>query len=287
VSGGVLLVAKPEGVTSHDVVALVRRRLSEERGTRVKVGHAGTLDPFATGLLLVLVGRATRVQRFLMGLAKTYRAVARLGFRSDTGDRDGRIEPGRTPAEPLALPTGELLQRPPAYSAVRVDGERLYARARRGDAVEGAPRAVRVHRFEHLWRAGDRVGLEIECSAGTYVRQLVAGLDDAYCETLERTRIGPFRLEDAAGPEEGGTLLPLAEALAFLPERPLMGDEAERARHGVGVPVTPATAHERGAALTDAPRHAIDAVRMTFAGELVAVGEPRGEVLRPTVVFSA
>src|SRR3954467_14719145 len=111
---GVLLVAKPAGVTSHDVVARERRRL----GKGVKVGHAGTLDPFATGLLLVLVGSATRAQRGLMELPQTYRAVARLGWPSDTGDRDGElVETGRVPSE-LGLPVGEMLQRPPAYSAV-------------------------------------------------------------------------------------------------------------------------------------------------------------------------
>ena len=163
---GVLLVAKPAGVTSHDVVAGVRRRL----GKGVKVGHAGTLDPFATGLLLVLVGSATRAQRFLMELPKTYRAVARLGWTSDTGDRDGAlVETGRVPSE-LSLPVGEIMQRPPAYSAVKVGGERLYAKARRGAPVEGEPRLVTVHRFEELWRDGDRVGLELEVSSGTYVR---------------------------------------------------------------------------------------------------------------------
>src|SRR5690606_6672091 len=125
---GVILYPKPAGITSHDVVARVRRRL----GKGVKVGHAGTLDPFATGLLLVLVGRATRVQRFLMALPKSYRAVARLGWRSDTGDRDGKLEhTGRVPDE-LVLPTGPMMQRPPAYSAVKVGGERLYRKARRG-----------------------------------------------------------------------------------------------------------------------------------------------------------
>src|SRR5919112_2711746 len=117
---GVLLVSKPAGVTSHDVVADVRRRL----GRGVKVGHAGTLDPFATGLLLVLVGRATRAQRFLMALPKTYRAVARLGWTSTTGDRDGELtETGRLP-ERLELPVGEQLQRPPSYSAVKIGGGR-------------------------------------------------------------------------------------------------------------------------------------------------------------------
>src|SRR6266480_7560186 len=124
---GVLLVDKPAGVTSHDVVAATRRRL----GRGVKVGHAGTLDPFATGLLLVLVGRATRAQRFFMALPKTYRATARLGAVSSTGDPEGEIEvTGVVPPEPLDLPTGRLRQRPPAYSAVKVGGERAYRRAR-------------------------------------------------------------------------------------------------------------------------------------------------------------
>src|SRR3954447_8806628 len=124
-SAGVLLVAKPAGVTSHGVVARERRKL----GKGVKVGHAGTLDPFATGLLLVLVGAATRAQRFLMELPKTYRAVARLGWISDTGDPEGElVHTGRVP-EKLELPTGELMQAPPAYSAVKVGGERLYAKA--------------------------------------------------------------------------------------------------------------------------------------------------------------
>ena len=260
---GVLLVDKPAGVTSHDVVAAVRRRLGRE----VKVGHAGTLDPFATGLLLVLIGRATRAQRFLMALPKTYRAVARLGWRSDTGDRDGVLrETGRVP-ERLELPTGELMQRPPAYSAVRVGGERLYERARRGEAIEGEPRPVTVHRFEELWREDDRVGLEIECSAGTYIRQLVADLGDAYCEELERTAIGPFRLEDA-DPER---TVPLAEALGFLPERPLAEEEALRVSHGGRLPA----AGEAGP------------VRLTAGGELVAIAEPRAELLAPVVVFAA
>ena len=119
-------------------MAGVRRRL----GKGVKVGHAGTLDPFATGLLLVLVGRATRVQRYVMALPKRYETVARLGWTSTTGDRDGELAPGRMPAEPLPLPTGRLRQRPPAYSAVKVGGRRAYALARAGEAVEPAEREV-------------------------------------------------------------------------------------------------------------------------------------------------
>jgi tRNA pseudouridine55 synthase len=233
------------------------------RGT--KVGHAGTLDPFATGLLLLLVGRATRAQRYFMALPKTYRAVARLGWRSDTGDREGRLEQtGRVPGR-LELPTGELMQRPPAYSAVKVSGERAYRRARRGEEVETAQRPVTVYRFEELWREGERAGLEIECSSGTYVRSLVADLGDAYCEELERTAIGPFRLEEA-DPER---IVPLSEALAFLPQRQLGEEEASAVAHG-----------RRVAGDAEGP------VRLTLGGDVVAIGEPRGGELQPVVVLA-
>lgn len=129
---GLILYDKPAGITSHDVVARVRRALGVRR-----VGHAGTLDPFATGLLVVLVGRGTRVQRFVMALPKAYEVIARFGAISSTGDPEGEIEAtGRVPAGPLDLPTGTVRQRPPAHSAVKVDGERAYRRARRGAAVE-------------------------------------------------------------------------------------------------------------------------------------------------------
>ena len=230
-----------------------------------KVGHAGTLDPFATGLLLILLGRATRAQRFLMELPKTYRATARLGWRSDTGDRDGRLEhTGRLP-ERLELPVGELMQRPPAFSAVKVGGRRAYELARRGEELELAARPVFVHRAELLGSIGDRAEFEIECSAGTYVRQLVAGLGDAYCDRLERTAIGPFRLEDA----DPDRLVPLVEALGFMPARELTRDEAD------------AVAHGRRVSGDNEDR----SVRLLHAGELVAVGEPRGPELQPVVVF--
>jgi tRNA pseudouridine55 synthase len=268
---GVLLRAKPAGLTSHDVVAQVRRALP--RSTRV--GHAGTLDPFATGLLLVLVGRATRAQRFLVGLPKTYRAVARLGWVSDTGDRDGElVHTGRPPAD-LTLPLGEQQQRPPAYSAVKVRGERAYRRARRGEQVELEPRAVTVYRADLLWHEGDRAAFEIECSAGTYVRRLITDLGDAYCESLERTAIGPFRLENAL---EGGLpdvladgLVPLGDALAFLPARRLSDEQARAVRHGRRIPRGPAA---RGP------------MRLESDGELIAIGEPRDDEIQPVVVFA-
>ena len=207
---GVLLCDKPAGVTSHDVVAMTRRRL----GRGVKVGHAGTLDPFATGLLLVLVGRATRVQRFLMALPKRYEVVARFGAVSSTGDPEGEIvETGRVPEGHLRLPTGDIRQRPPAYSAVKIRGRRAYALARAGEEFELPEREVEVYRFEEVRRDGAEREFVIECSSGTYVRSLIADLGDAYCVSLRRTRIGQFDVTDA-DPER---LLSLEEALASLP----------------------------------------------------------------------
>jgi tRNA pseudouridine55 synthase len=189
--GAVLLYDKPAGVTSHDVVAKVRR----ERNC--KTGHAGTLDPFATGLLLILLGRATRLQRFLVGLPKTYLATARLGWRSSTGDPDGELtETGEMPAS-LELPTGTVRQRVPMTSAVRVGGERLYKKAHRGETVETPERDVEVYRAELLSDGEDLAHYEIECAAGTYVRTLVETLGDAYCAELRRTAVGPFAVADA------------------------------------------------------------------------------------------
>jgi tRNA pseudouridine55 synthase len=242
-------------------VAGVRRRL----GKGVKVGHAGTLDPFATGLLLVLVGRATRVQRFLMALPKRYETVAQLGWTSTTGDIDGERAPGRMPAEPFVLPTGVVRQRPPAYSAVKVGGRRAYALARAGETVELAEREVEVTRFEALWREDDRAAFAIECSSGTYVRSLIADLGDAYCLELRRTGIGPFEVRKA-DPE---TIIPLNAALGFLPAVSLEGEDARRAGHGVAVP------GESGGP-----------VRLVDADGLIALAEPRGDgTLKPVVGF--
>jgi tRNA pseudouridine55 synthase len=259
---GVILCDKPAGKTSHDVVAAVRRELPGKR----RVGHAGTLDPFATGLLLVLVGRATRAQRFFTALPKTYLTTARFGATSTTGDPEGEIvETGAPIPEPLVLPTGNVTQRPPAHSAVKVDGERAYRRARRGEEVELPERTVTVHRFEERGRDGDRVELEVECSSGTYVRSLVADLGDAYCEALRRTAIGPFAVEDA----DGSTVIPLADALAFLPEVRLASENGERASHGVAV-----------------PGEAEGPVRLVDNRGLVAIAEPRdGGLLKPVVGF--
>ena len=267
---GVLIIDKPPGRTSHDVVNGVRR----ERGGRkaVKVGHAGTLDPFATGLLLVLLGRATRAQRFLMGLPKTYEVVARFGAVSTTGDPEGEIVETGTPVpDPLVLPTGTLTQRPPVYSAVKIGGRRAYALARRGEEVEMPERTVTVTRFEERWREPPRVGLSVACSTGTYVRSLVADLGDAYCEELRRTSIGPFAVEDA----DAERVVPLGEALTqVLPAVRLAGAEARRAGHGVAVEAAGPPGAEH--------------VLLVDEDGPIAVAEPReGGLLKPTVGFRA
>jgi tRNA pseudouridine55 synthase len=209
---GVLLIDKPAGMSSHDIVAAVRRSLDG-----VRTGHAGTLDPFATGLLLVLVGRATKAQSALMQLPKRYETIAQLGATSSTGDTEGEItQTGCVPPDPPVLPTGELRQRPPMHSAVKIGGERAYKRARRGEQFEMPERIVTVSRFEQLWRDPDappglpaagelpRAGFLIECGSGTYVRSLIAELKDAYCLQLRRTAIGPFDVRDAVGPPQRG-----------------------------------------------------------------------------------
>jgi tRNA pseudouridine55 synthase len=207
---GLLLCDKPAGITSHDVVAQTRHRL----GRGVKVGHAGTLDPFATGLLIVLVGRATRIQRFVMALPKQYVVTARFGAVSTTGDPEGEItETGRVPDGELSLPTGVIRQRPPAYSAIKINGKRAYKLARAGESFEIPEREVTVHHFEQTRHEGAEREFVIECSSGTYVRSLIADLGDAYCTALRRTRIGEFDI-DSADPER---LLPLELALRYIP----------------------------------------------------------------------
>ena len=260
---GVVLCDKPAGITSARVVAEIRKK----RGRAVKVGHAGTLDPFATGLLLILVGRATRAQRFLMALRKRYEATARFGAVSSTGDPEGEIiETGVVPSGDLSLPTGVIRQRPPAHSAVKVQGRRAYALARSGVEVDLAEREVEVYRFDELERAGDRRRFEIECSSGTYVRALIADLGDAYCEQLRRTGIGSFDVTDA-DPER---TIGFADALEFLPEVRLHGEHARRASHGAAVP-------------GEGP----GVVRLTDADGLIALADPaaRPGVLKPIVGF--
>jgi len=255
-AAGVLLADKPAGISSHDVVARARHALGVRR-----VGHAGTLDPFATGLLIVLVARATRLQRLFMALPKTYEVLARLGATSDTGDPEGKIvETGVLPSEPLELPLGVIRQRPPAYSAVKVAGERAYARARRGETVELAEREVEVYECRELGRDGDRVSLRIRCSSGTYIRSLVAALGDAYCLELRRTAIGPFEVADAWPTQGPANVLDIVDACErFLPRLELDVEQARAMRHGRAIAVPTAASP----------------VLVTGAGAAIAIAERR------------
>jgi len=184
--------------------------------------------------LILLAGRATRLVRYLAPLPKTYEVVARLGARSSTGDPEGEIVETGNVAAKLTLPRGVVRQRPPAYSAVKVDGERAYARARRGEEVVTAEREVTVYESELLWREGDRAGLRFACSTGTYVRSLVEALGgDAYCVELRRTAIGPFEAAGAWPAEGPAQLQGIAAAWAcFGAVVALDGAEAQAVGHG-------------------------------------------------------
>jgi tRNA pseudouridine55 synthase len=235
---GLLLVDKPSGMTSHDVVDVVRRSL----GTR-KVGHAGTLDPMATGLLVLGVGRATRLLRYLGDLPKSYEGTGRFGEETDTLDADGEVV-RRTPVE-VSLPdiqracaalVGESMQTPPAYSAVKVGGRKLYDAARRGDVLVAPARQIRVDAFEASGFDGRDLGFRVTCSGGTYVRALVADVGralgcGAHLIRLRRTAIGSLRVEEASLPGEGA-LQPVERAVRHLPGIRLEPEEARAAAHG-------------------------------------------------------
>lgn len=259
---GFVLFDKPAGITSHDVVARVRRAHG------AKAGHAGTLDPFATGLLIVLLGRATRLQRYVLGSPKSYLATARLGWRSSTGDSDGELEhTGRVP-EDLSLPTGRISQVPPMTSAVKVGGERLYRKARRGEEVEREAREVEVTRAELVSVEGDEATFAIDCSSGTYIRVLVEELGDAYCSALRRTAIGPFRIEEA-----GEEVRPIGDLVGFLPIVDLSAEQARLVRNGIRIPAPSETPGE-------------GPVRLLHDGTLVAVAHVEDGRLRTEMVLA-
>ena len=238
---GLLLVDKPGGITSHDAIDRVRRAL----GIR-KVGHAGTLDPMATGLLLIGVGRATRLLRFLGELEKTYEGAARLGVETDTLDADGEVirtteVPGSaTPAairSAMSSLVGESMQRPPAYSAVKVAGRKLYDAARAGESLEAAPRPIRVRDFELVGVADADLEFCLTCSSGTYVRVLLSDVGSAlgcgaHLTRLRRTAIGPFGVAGAGPPDVPGEPLPIERAVSHLPRLVLEPEEAVAAGHG-------------------------------------------------------
>lgn len=284
-----MLLDKPAGLTSHDVVARVRRTL----GTRA-VGHTGTLDPFATGLLVVLVGRATRLARFIEASDKTYLGVARLGLSTTTDDRTGAAlgpEADLTGVDEATVRAGlaELqrhgLQRPPVYSAKRVAGQRSYRLARRGATVELAEVPVTVHRLELVeWQAPEAT-FRTTVSAGTYVRALARDLGErlgvgGHLISLRRETVGALRVEEALPldrlmPET--PLVPLTRILSHLPALELDEEGQAAVRHGRAV------ADRRAGGQAGSGGHVV----LLASGAVLAVARPEGDSLKPVVVLES
>jgi tRNA pseudouridine55 synthase len=274
-----VLVAKPAGPTSHDVVDIVRRALGEQR-----IGHLGTLDPFAKGLLVLVVGRATRLATFAADWPKSYDGVIRLGVTTDTDDVTGAVVAtaswtGITPAqlaEVIGRFRGGYEQRPPAYSAVKIEGERAYRRARRGETVEPAARAVEIRELEIVEAAVPDLEFRATVSGGTYLRSLARDIGTAlgcgaHLSALRRTAVGPLRLEDAVAPEAvtAADVKDAAILVADLPRRNLDRTERDAVVHGRPLRTT-SGAEGRVALFAD--------------DELLGVAESVGEVLKPRVV---
>lgn len=291
---GVLPVDKPVGPTSHDVVAVARRAL----GTR-RIGHTGTLDPFASGLLLLCLGPATRLAEYLSGLSKRYIATIRLGEATDTDDHTGEVVGGSEGwrelndeeiHRALARQVGTIRQLPPVYSAKRVAGERMYAAARRGEEVVRTPVEVTIHSIDVVRIDLPDVEIEVHCSSGTYIRAIARDLGEAlgcggHLAALRRTAVGDHeveaaiavdRLEDAAA--VSAALLTPAAALAHLPAVSVDAEDAARIAHGgaIEVPVGGGDAIGDGATVALLDRE----------GGLLAIGERSADRLRPRKVFA-
>ncbi len=258
-AAGLVLADKEPGISSFGVVRRVRARVG------AKAGHAGTLDPFASGLLVCLVGRATRLARYLVGLDKRYVTEIRLGVRTATGDTEGEEIEATEPATLAAVEAlrGEVDLRIPVASAVKVQGERAYRLHRRGVAVEMPARRSRIHELEILRFEPPELELSLRVSSGTYVRAIADALG-GHCRSLRRTAVGPFRVEDA----DESVLLPPLAAVPFLARRELRQEETSRIRAGQAI------------------EHPVDElVALTEAGELIAVGRAgRGNVRAEAVI---
>lgn len=288
---GVLAVDKPVGPTSHDVVAVCRRALRTRQ-----VGHTGTLDPFASGLLLVCVGPATRLSEYLTALPKTYRATMRLGAATDTDDHTGdtvstsddwqRLSDEQV-REVLAAQVGVVQQLPPLYSAKKVGGERMYDIARRGGEVERKPVTVTIYRIDVVSVALPEVVFDVECGSGTYIRAIARDAGAAlgvggHLTALRRTRVGVHDVERAVTLEELGdearvraALLAPVEALAHLPRVSVNARGAKALSYGQSLPAD-----------VDAPAGAPLALVSAETGALLAVGERAGDAVRPRKVFT-
>jgi tRNA pseudouridine55 synthase len=291
---GILLVDKPPGPTSHDIVVMARRELG-----RGRVGHTGTLDPFASGLLVLCVGSATRLAEYLVGLDKVYVATLRLGAVTDTDDRTGRVVAESDAwmsltdsaiEEAIEPFRGGYEQKPPRYSAKKIEGERAHRLARRGAAVELEARFVRIDEITVIEADLPLLTLEMRCSSGTYVRSLARDLGDAlsvgaHLAELRRTCVGEFSVGDAIPPEQlgdpssvaGAWITPVV-ALSHLPRIAMGPADAEELRHGRPVVFAEGTA---------LPGPAEGPVASTCDGALVAVGRWDGRVFRPRKVFGS
>jgi tRNA pseudouridine55 synthase len=291
---GLLIVDKPEGPTSHDIVQAVRRCFGTPR-----VGHTGTLDPFASGVLVVCVGKATRLSRFLQSETKRYRGTIRFGFATDTHDRTGKPisecrEPALDETEIEAIMkglTGEFEQVPPMFSAKKVDGVRLYAAARKGRDIPRESRTVTIYAMGLLAAGGDTADFEVTCSAGTYIRTLAHEIGKragcgAHLAALRRLAVGPFIEEQAftldairGWDRPAGHLIPLEEIPLGFPTVHLTGPEGARVRHGMRITV----ASDRLAA------GAVPRASLLSDGLLLAVAEVEldGALarLKPDIVF--
>lgn len=278
-AGGLLLVDKPGGLTSHAVVERVRRAVGTTR-----IGHTGTLDPFATGLLVLLVGRATRLAPYLDAEPKVYRARIRFGARTTTDDLEGEVVEEAPPPQPAVVDraisglTGNLLQRPPAYSAKQVGGVRAYAAARRGAPLSLEPAAVVVHEWRIVDRDDSNLEVDIACSGGTYIRALARDLGEAtgsaaHLAGLRRIRIGRFDVAQAVSLDaiqQGAyDLVAPTEAVAQLPREVVDDLDARRITHGQSI----------------AARTPGSVAALCHGEELLAVAVREGESWRPKVVM--
>jgi tRNA pseudouridine55 synthase len=291
---GLLNIAKPPGPTSHDVVDLLRRRI----GRGVKVGHAGTLDPFAEGVLVICLGAATRLAGYVQAQPKRYVATITLGATSDTDDPTGQITAVENAAAPpadrvreaLAGYLGAIEQVPPAHSAVHVEGRRAYKLARAGVAPRLAPRTVTVHDIDLRSYAYPALELAVVCSSGTYLRALARDVGAAlgcggYCRALVRTAVGPFVLDQAVAPDQvdlSRHLLPAVLAVGEMPRLTL--DAAACVQVAMGRAVELAPGQVPGALAEGAELAALDE-----QGRLVAIGMPGrdGVMFHPRKVFPA
>lgn len=304
-TAGLLVVDKPAGMTSHDVVERVRDLLGE------RVGHAGTLDPQATGVLLLCIGAATRLARFLQGHDKVYEGIVRLGWATDTYDAQGAAMAEAVPVPPLAEATvraalarftGEQRQVPPIYSAKKVRGQPAYRRARRGESVQPEPVTVAVYELALLQLAGDEVHLRVHCSAGTYVRTLAHDLGTvlgcpAHLAALRRTASGAFSLDDALdwrAIEDGDTQALRARVLPpadMLPEWPaaVLSAEGETVVVNGGMVEAGWIVERRPGAARPGPAAAAPSgwVRLLDGdGRMIAAGEMvPGGLVQPRVVL--